>query len=58
MNADFELYGERVLVETKEERELQAKLKRIEEQLAAFHLPEEIQVSLTQYAAWYMIHPR
>lgn len=52
MNADFELYGERVLVETKEERELQAKLKRIEEQLAAFHLPEEIQVSLTQCAAW------
>ncbi|PVD25452.1 hypothetical protein C0Q70_13108 [Pomacea canaliculata] len=44
MNADFELYGERVLVETKEERELQAKLKRIEEQLAAFHLPEEIQM--------------
>lgn len=35
-NLDYESYGERALIETKEEREMQAKLKQIEERLIRF----------------------
>ncbi|XP_076463690.1 uncharacterized protein LOC143295898 [Babylonia areolata] len=40
---DFESYGEKALMETKEEREFKASLKDIEDQLAAFHNSETVQ---------------
>lgn len=43
-DSELESYGERALMETKEEREVLARLKKIEEQLATFHNKDEIQV--------------
>ncbi len=43
---DFERFGERALIENKEQRDMQARLQRIEEQLARFNNPEEIEVFL------------
>ncbi|KAK6183572.1 hypothetical protein SNE40_011027 [Patella caerulea] len=40
---DFEKYGDRALVETKEQREMKEKLKKIEEELASFSNPREMQ---------------
>ncbi|ESO87693.1 hypothetical protein LOTGIDRAFT_234939 [Lottia gigantea] len=41
---DFEKYGERSLIETKEQREMKEKLKHIEDELAAFHNPREMKL--------------
>ncbi|XP_046577320.1 LOW QUALITY PROTEIN: fibrous sheath-interacting protein 1-like [Haliotis rubra] len=41
---EIERYGERALIETKEQREMQARLQRIEEQLARFKNPEELEI--------------
>ena len=41
---DYEHFGERALVENKEQREMKAKLLRIEEELAKLHNPDELEV--------------
>ncbi|XP_071081004.1 fibrous sheath-interacting protein 1-like [Haliotis cracherodii] len=41
---EIERYGERALIETKEQREMQARLQRIEEDLARFKNPEEMEI--------------
>ena len=41
---DNDKYGERALLETKEERDMNLRLKAIEEQLAYFHHPEQCEV--------------
>lgn len=44
-NSSFEHFGERALLENKEQREIKARLQRIEDELAKLHNPEEIEVN-------------
>lgn len=41
---DFERYGEKALLENKEQRELRERLQRVEDELAKLHNPEEIEI--------------
>uniref|UniRef100_K1Q6G6 Fibrous sheath-interacting protein 1 n=1 Tax=Magallana gigas TaxID=29159 RepID=K1Q6G6_MAGGI len=41
-NSSFEHFGERALLENKEQREIKSRLQRIEDELAKLHNPEEI----------------
>lgn len=43
-NSSFEHFGERALLENKEQREIKSRLQRIEDELAKLHNPEEIEI--------------
>lgn len=43
---DFERYGDKALLENKEQRELRERLQRVEDELARLHNPDEIEVKL------------
>lgn len=44
-NSSFEPFGERTLLENKEQREIKSRLQRIEDELSKLHNPEEIEVT-------------
>ena len=44
-NSSFEHFGERALMENKEQREIKSRLQRIEDELSKLHNPEEIEVT-------------
>nr|XP_022328864.1 fibrous sheath-interacting protein 1-like [Crassostrea virginica] len=43
-NSSFEHFGERALMENKEQREIKSRLQRIEDELSKLHNPEEIEI--------------